>query len=244
MDKNAIRISVITPTGARPEAQIICRTLFERQTILRDSRFDVEWIVVDDSRDVFNWGDRATIVSKPTPSWEDIQENTQGRNLLRGLELSTGEYLAVFEDDDYYSPDYLLKMALTLIESGGDIIGESRAFYYNLKTLRYKELSNQTHASLCQTMFCRSEVSKLERIIKEQRTKFFDIMLWEEAAHAVLFPSSTLATGIKGLPGRGGIGIGHLQNNDWPCDSELAILKSRLGKDIDLYKDLICTTTL
>jgi len=238
---NKLKVSVLTPTGARPEAQAICRKLFERQTILNDPRFTVDWIVVDDGLKVFDWGDRAQVIH-PTPCWEWDKHNTQGRNLLAGLNVADGDYIAVFEDDDFYKPDYLLTMATTLAESNADIIGEARAFYYNVKTRRYRELSNDRHASLCQTMFTKSQKRPLVDIIRSNLTLFFDICLWEDAPHGVLFPRSTLATGIKGLPGRGGVGIGHKENTDWQLDSDLAIITERLGPDIELYKDVLCTT--
>ena len=52
-----------------------------------------------------------------------------------------------------------------------------------------------------------------------------------------LFHDGTLAVGIKGLPGRGGIGAGHSLGFMVNNDSNFVALKSIIGEDAEKYRN-------
>lgn len=229
-----MKLSVITPTGDRPEAFRLCELWMSRQTRKPD-----EWIVIDDG-----WApieaefSIATQVIRPRELWS--KENTQAKNLLIGLAAATGDVIAFIEDDDFYHPDYLLHLS-HVIEVGADIVGETRSLYYHLPTRQYLRNENMEHASLCQTMISRRMAGCFADLLQYNHS-FYDCLLWQTANvrrngwKGVLEASRDLCVGIKGMPGRKGIGSGHRPNAQyWHSDPELKTLIELLGEDARHY---------
>lgn len=71
---------------------------------------------------------------------------------------------------------------------------------------------------------------------------YFDMELWKavqaKRVPNILIANSSIAIGMKGLPGRGGLGVGHVRK-DYYLDSDLAKLREWLGEDSDLYTGFI-----
>lgn len=236
-------VCCLTPTGDRPEAFALCTRYVLRQTFT-----DFEWVVVDDgaspieiTAEIEDAAIPITVVrAKPIPN------NSLGRNLLIGLEHCVQtQYIAFIEDDDYYgstwladSMDYLATNPLV------ELYGEARAKYYHIGLNYYVQLTNKRHASLCQTIVRRNLVPMLKNIFRDEHlAPFFDMPLWalavagsKEKYHLVA--ESENVVGIKGMPGRHGIGVGHRVDYDgWNYDDEnLSILKSWIGDDYMLYQ--------
>lgn len=227
-------LTLLTATGARPEAWAICQKLM----LAQDYAGPVHWIIVDDgpapqpsSFQREGWG--VTVV-RPCPKWQPGQ-NTQARNLLVGLELVPSDArLVVIEDDDAYAPDWLSMVSRELEHA--ELVGESHARYYNVATRRYRQLSNAQHASLCSTAMHGSAIDAFRRAC-ERKPKFIDIDLWNSHSSR---PSRKLfgghrVVGIKGLPGRGGIGIGHRKDFYGKPDDSMRILREWVGDNAELY---------
>jgi len=239
MDKNII---LITPTGGRQIQINICKQLMQQQTYPGK----VVWIIIDDCipptaeiPDDFkeNW----TIIKKyPIPSWQNGQ-NTQARNISVGINTLLANYkeeeiegIFIIEDDDYYKPIYLERMMLRL--NGFDIAGETNTIYYNVYYRTAVTNPNLRHASLFQTAF----TCKVIPLVKNSYPhRFMDCRIWENAENKNLFQEGNLAIGIKGLPGRPGIGAGHSRwsNN---IDINLNYLKSLIGEDAKIYERYYC----
>ena len=225
-------LTILTVTGARPEAWAICQRLM----LAQDYAGPVHWIVVDDgpepqeqplTRD--HWD---VSVIRPYPRWQPGQ-NTQARNLLAGLELvPTDARLVVIEDDDAYAPDWLSTVARELDHA--ELVGESHARYYNIAKRRYRQLSNANHASLCSTAMRGAAISAFRRAC-ESNQKFIDIELWASHPSRKLF-SGHRVVGIKGLPGRGGIGMGHRNDFSGKSDHDFRILREWVGESAALYE--------
>lgn len=232
-------ISLITPTGARPEAFKLCKQWMIKQTI----REPIEWIIVDDCEpqtvgfhidEAMCFQNRVHLI-RPRPYWEP-GENTQERNMLAAIERCSGDKIFIIEDDDYYSPQYLELMSIML--DSVELIGECGARYYHIPSRSYKFQRNHFHASLCQTALKRSLLPLLVEACQSGE-KFFDIYLWHEArkreVSARLLLGSNLSVGIKGLPGRGGIGVGHTPQG-FVSDSDLGVLRGWLSDDWIYYR--------
>ncbi len=227
-------LTLLTATGARPEAWAICERLMLRQ----DYAGPVHWIIVDDGPMAqpvtFKRKGWTLQVIRPLPEWKPGQ-NTQARNLLAGLrDVDCRDRLVIIEDDDHYAPDWLriADAALTAAE----LVGEFRARYYNIRLRRARQLSNTAHASLCSTAM-RGEAIEAFRHACESGTKFIDLKLWHHHGSRYLFGGNRVC-GIKGLPGRGGIGMGHAADFAGTADPDGRILRDWVGDDASLYLSL------
>lgn len=219
-------LTLLTATGARPEAWAICERLMARQ----DYTGPVRWVIVDDGPVAqpvaFQRAGWTLEVVRPQPYWDG--GNTQARNLLAGLaKIHDDERVVVIEDDDWYSPRWLSKVAGWL--DVADLVGETRARYFNLKTGCGRLLANTDRSSLCSTaMKGPGLVAFREAVARKDR--FIDMHLWRTFAGSKLLRDSRLTVGIKGMPGRGGIGCGH--DRDF---GQKLNLRDLIGEDAVIY---------
>jgi hypothetical protein len=224
-------LKLLTTTGARPEAFKLCQQWMSRQTYSGP----VHWIIVDDGevpQEISIKKDNWTIeVIRPTPYWK-VGDNTQARNLTVGLEvISDKDRLVIIEDDDWYAADWLTTVDEYLDKA--DLVGESNALYYNIKTLRYAYMQNFAHASLCATGLKGKALTALKEAVKE-KNKFIDLDLWKQELKKYLFTGDRVI-GIKGLPGRQGIGSGHKDTFARTVDHNYKLLKQKIGQDYIFY---------
>ena len=225
-------LTLLTATGARPKAWAICELWMARQTY----RGDVRWIIVDDGEqaqpinfDKKNW---TLEVVRPNPFWQEGM-NTQARNLRAGMDLiNPNEKVVFIEDDDWYAADWL-ETVDELLEKA-ELVGESHARYYNLPQKSYRQMQNATHSSLCSTAI-RGQALDTFRSVCRASVKFIDVLLWQAHSNNHLF-SGEGVLGIKGMEGRGGIGVGHAKEFRGSKDVGGKILRSWIGDDALVYK--------
>jgi hypothetical protein len=227
-------IVLITPTGSRPKQFELCMQWMKVQTY----KGKVCWIVIDDCFPVTtskldNFKDNWFIVKKyPKPIWKK-GDNTQSRNLKVGIDivkvLPDVEAIFIIEDDDYYKPEYLQEMINRL--KGFSLAGETKTVYYNLVSRSFKVNDNTGHSSLFQTCFTKSILPIFESCLT---SSFIDIRLFKKVQNANLFEAGKLSIGMKGLPGRTGIGNGHRMKNGI-SDPDGEKLKELLGDDAKYY---------
>ena len=222
-------LTVLTPTGERPEAFELCQRMMARQTY----NGPVIWIVVDDGRTPSGvWLKRAkwnVEIIRPEPLWAPGQ-NTQGRNLLAGLaRVGPDTVLTIVEDDDYYAPEWLQWVADHSREA--ELIGEGDAIYYNVRRRKYRRLSNTEHASLRCTAI-RGAAIETFRDVLAVPYRYYDLRLWAQHKDRKVF-ERRLTVGMKALPGRAGIALGHDgKGND---DKDGTQLRALIGDDADWY---------
>lgn len=200
-------LTLLTVTGERPQAFALCERWMAAQTYTGQ----VRWVIVDDGRTAqeINFEPQRGIwhveVYRPDPPWQPGQ-NTQARNLLAGLSvIKNSERLVIIEDDDYYAPGWLETVDKQLDKA--QLVGETNARYYNVGKRIGKEMQNKTHSSLCSTAM-RDQAIETFRSVCRPKIQFIDILLWQAHSDCHLFPGHQVV-GIKGLPGRQGIGMGH-----------------------------------
>lgn len=224
-------LTLLTATGARPQAWALC----ERWMAAQDYAGLVRWIVVDDGLEpqpvTFQRFDWSVEVIRPTPAWRPGQ-NTQARNLLAGLAHCTvHDRVVCIEDDDYYAPDWLTHVAAKL--ELAELVGEPMARYYNLRTRQGRQLNNTGHASLCSTALRGRAIDGLRKVCQSHQ-KFIDLELWKRWPDKHLFDGHRVV-GIKGLPGRGGIGAGHKVGFRGRHDRDGSLLRTWVGEDARHY---------
>lgn len=225
-------LTLLTATGCRPEAWAKCEQMALRQT------YDgpVHWIIVDDGEEAqpvtFKRDKWSLSIIRPNPKWKP-GNNTQARNLKEGLRLvKPTDKLVIWEDDDAYHPQWLERVDEWLNKA--ELVGEAPARYYNIQTKQAKKLNNRQHASLCCTAMMGFAIESFKKELKPN-VQFIDINLWKNyKGKKALYPTQ-LVTGIKGLPGRNGIGMGHKKEFSGILDADGAILKEWLGSNINLY---------
>jgi len=220
-------ITLITCTGGRPEAFALCERWMSRQTL--DA--DMQWIVVDDC-DPATPANRGQIILRPQPRWEP-GTLTLARNLAAALTMARGDKIIFIEDDDWYGPTYLADMSARL--DGVPLAGEIPARYYHVPERRYFEVGNAHHASLCQTGIRGDMVPALLSACQAE-SKFLDLLLWQKFGKKGRLEVGSGSVGIKGMPGRPGIGVGHRSSGSrWKADPSGEGLRSWIGLDAVAY---------
>jgi len=240
-------ITLITPTGQRPEALALCQRYVERQ------QYDgcIQWIVVDDGWKTspltpprVDWNGHTYLYRigfiRPTPVYS-CGQNTQARNLLAAIPEIEYDKILFFEDDDWYSPNYVAAMSKLLDDH--QIVGEIPARYYHMPTCGARVLGNLQHASLAQSGIRSSMLPLLKAVCETHTTEFIDLRLWEYAKQqniSMCLQNGARHVGIKGMPGREGIGIGHHAQAGWYTpDPNQTTLRAWIGDDVQLYQPFI-----
>jgi hypothetical protein len=224
-------LTLLTPTGSRPQAWAQCQRWMQRQTYTGP----VHWVVIDDGeqpQDVAFERDGWTVeVVRRKPHWQHGQ-NTQAANLLAGLDfVHPQDWLAIIEDDDAYLPNYLSTVTAWL--QFAELVGETHARYYNVPQRRYRQLTNSRHASLCSTALRGPAIAALRNLC-QPGVQYIDVNLWSSYTGSKGLHKTQHTVGMKGLPGRGGIGMGHKKDFQGFPDQKGSVLKQWIG---DFSKD-------
>lgn len=221
-------LTLLTATGMRPEAWAICERLMMAQTYQGKAR----WIIVDDGEKqqpiTFERDGWTLEVIRPEPFWK-LGENTQARNLMIGLaHIRPDDKLVICEDDDLYLPGYLADVDKWLDRA--DLVGEPMARYFNVATGIGKQLTNKAHCSLCSTAVKGAGIKALCQAVLKNK-KFIDMELWRTFKGTKYISNTRHVVGIKGLPGRDGIGCGHrMQGNP-----NKGMLRQWIGGSSEIY---------
>lgn len=231
-------VTLITPTGWRKKVFALCETFVKRQTY----KGELQWIVVSDDK-----------IEDPTPCTMGQQYiqcpliwrpgiNTQRYNFAAAIPHVKGDVVFIWEDDDYFKPEYI-EVMLDFIKYA-DLCGECDVTYYNLARKGFRQMSNTLHASLTSTAFKKSYLGHFENAVHSGNT-YMDLALWGAAKKkghkGLLFSGMNLCVGMKGLPGRSGIGFGHnAPEEEFTADPHLVKLKELIGEtDAQSYINLL-----
>lgn len=223
-----MKISVVTPTCDRPVGMALCERFMARQTRAPD-----EWIVADGGQTPARctMGQTHVIDSRPPGPVNFAQ------NLLNGVDRATGELIVFAEDDDWLAPTHLETLA-EVAERGYRLIGTEDVQRYHNVAHRCYRLMNNVGASLCQTAIRRELVPLFRRTVQDcmcRGSYGIDTTFWRAARNDWSFTHRMTVVGIKGLPGRVGLGVGHRPDARWTPDPDLAQLRAWIGEDADLY---------
>jgi len=150
----------------------------------------------------------------------------------------------ILEDDEYYAPTYVEEMTRRLVQH--EVVGIKGARYYHIVSGGYMVMGGGWHASLAETAFRSSYLPELNVLADNGAfPTLLDVIMWRRlrtSDRTLLFSDSDqpLYCGIKGLPGRPGIGIGHRTASYHLVDtSDRAILKRWVPKDYQVYLDIL-----
>lgn len=229
--------TVITPTGDRQRVFQLCQLFMDRQTVKPN-----QWIIIDDG-----------VVPTIPPTFDFVKyirrvvkshepKHTLSVQMLEALKYVANDIIFIMEDDDYYFSNYFEKM-LTLFNTDPplvELVGQGQAFYYNFYFQKYHTHNNIYHASWCQTGFRRTLIPTINVLCRKSTDSFIDMRVWKcPVKKFLLLNSLPLCIGMKGLPGRAGIGSGHTRVKSFLCDTDFQYIKKFIGNDINLYMELL-----
>jgi hypothetical protein len=224
-------IYIITPTGGREEGLRLLAGYLNAQTYAGP----ITWVVVDDCDPVTEIPPMrpgiAVVSVVPDWTWKP-GDNTQSRCMAEALaHCQDDAVVVVMEDDDAYLPGHIENVVGAL--GSANLVGERVSTYYNVATRRWRLLPGRYHASLC-SVACKGSALAMLREICAVGSRTIDMDLWKRYRGPSKLLETRNVVGIKGLPGRAGIGVGHRQTFGDP-DPEGAVLKKLLGPMADQY---------
>ena len=236
-------VSLITATGDRPRALDLCAEWMHRQT------WDggVEWIIVDDGQEPYvpeyrrvGWWVRHIKRKHTGPGLESFLGN-----VTAGVQSVTGDVVLFIEDDDWYAPEHIEEMVARLEKH--EAVGNNLQRYYRLPKRSYLEKQNGANvACLCQTGLRAEHAPLILDSVAEcrQRGRFHvDVGFWARVRDSGLrrdvYLERPTTVGMKGLPGRSGLGLGHQGAGfgpyRWKDDQGAVKLREWVGDDAGLY---------
>ncbi len=226
------RISVVTPTADQPLGIRLAELYMQRQTIQ-----PYEWIVADDGEQ------HAVLTLNQTHiKLERIYSGGQSlaNNLLTGLTDATGDVIVIWEHDDWYAPNHLETCLKYLAKA--DVVGADLQRYYNLPYKKHITMLNKGSA-LCNTALS----TDLLEMLKDAALSAFDSqsygidrLFWDSVPKVrQKIHQDYTVVGMKGLPGRPGLGMGHRpqvsKDRRWCHDPGYVQLKAWVGDDSQQY---------
>jgi hypothetical protein len=220
-------ITLITPTGDRPEVFELCRKWIRFQTKQPD-----QWIVVDDGYTPMP-EELRTGVEYVRREPKEGEGHTLTLNLKMAVPLIKGDKILIIEDDDWYGPNYIETMDRFLSKSA--LVGECFARYYHVPTMRHRRIGNNKHASLCQTGFTKALLPYFVKCLEGD--PYVDARFWAMCGNQGHVFSDTedklhLQCSMKGLKGRKGIGTGHDESARYYLpDNHIANLIAWVGEE-------------
>ena len=223
-------VTLITLTGDRQLAFSRCEFYVERMLInVKNKELSVQWLVIDD-------GKIATVTSnryedflqyiRREPSHKKIKSFLN--NLQAALPLIKYNKILIIEDDDWYHPGYI-QIYIDRLQNY-DLVGEGPAHYYNIRHHSYRKVANTKRASFCQTGFNSCVIEKLF-VSSMKQSSFVDARLWSKDCKKFIWQDKPHCIGMKSLPGRPGIGIGHRPNKYFIKDPDFKKLIKWVGKE-------------
>lgn len=212
-------LTLITPTGLRPDAFRLCEEWIRRQTYSKP----YQWIVVDDGQIPTHTTLGQTYIRR-----QPREAHTLPDNLRAAIPHVRGEKILFIEDDEWYHPEYLEKMAGWLQDA--DKVGAGFARYYWPRLARYREFPAHQHASLCRTGIRRSLLGDLAAACRVDDPSV-DLRLWQKPGQR--HDLELLVVGMKQMPGRKSGGGDPASGQ---ADPDLKVLRKWIGEDARHYE--------
>lgn len=217
-------VTLITPTGDRQTCIQRAEFYIQRQTY----QGPLQWLVADNGKTKTKVTLGQEYIKNPN---KDCSLNINIRSMLLRIRYN---HVLIIEDDDWYSPEYI-KTYLARLRNY-QLVGEC-ARYYNVAKCMYRIWENSKHSSFCQTGL-RSEILDKLYVCSLNPSPFIDKRLWVKDAKKFVFQDKVNCVGIKGMPGRTGIGMGHRPDaKRFKTDKDWKELENWIGKeDTEFYK--------
>lgn len=215
-----MKIGIIIPTrGDRPALLVNCLRQLKAQTIQPDIIEIIDYAPRSNEKDI-------------TQRYREGYERLRKKNL---------HVIALIEDDDYYSPQYLETMIVEWLKAGRpDLFGTTYTIYYNINFKAWLTFYHNTRSSAMSTLI----VPDMNFKWCPDHEPYFDIHIWKEIKNRKLFtPSKHICLGIKhgeGICG-GQFHVDRQERYENP-DPEMKFLRENMdGESFEFYSSCIKT---
>ena len=226
------KIGVITPTADQPMGIRLAETYMARQTVQPDV-----WVVVDD-------GDKYASLTMGQDHIRRTRDGEGGislaKNMLAALDFlgASCDVIVIWEHDDWYAPEHITTSINCL--AAADITGSKWQRYYNIKHQVYRVMLN-VGSALCNTAFKTKIRDNLRRACEHaiiNKHYGIDRKFWDSLGNIKKnIHGIDTVVGIKGLPGRPGLGMGHRPTKgSWIEDNGQVVLRHWIGDDAEHYQ--------
>lgn len=225
-------VFLVTPTGGRPDSFSLLAEYLDDQT----HAGPLTWLVCDDvdpATPLPNMREGINCeVIRPDWRWRPGDASTQARSLAALLgRVPTDASLVIAEDDDVYLPDHVETMLAGL--ETAELVGQRVSLYYNVASRRHRALRGIHHASLGATALRGAALDTL-RAVCARGSRRIDMDLWTEFTGTARLVDTRTVVGIKGMPGRPGIGVGH-RDTFGDIDPTGTVLRHWIAARADAY---------
>lgn len=227
-----MRITLITPTADQPIGIRLLEKYVQRQTVKYD-----QWIIADDGVEsaTLTMGQTHLIRKRRHEGGASLVAN-----VLAMIPEIKGDIIIILEHDDYYSADHIAVCIEQLRRKNIMAVGSQWQRYYNLQVRKWIQLRN-IGSALCNTAFKKDVLLNLQRAAESAfRKKSYgvDRFFWESIPQSQWgVHQINTVVGMKGLPGRKGLGVGHRpdKRRHWRHDPNGEQLKRWVGSDAAEY---------
>jgi spore maturation protein CgeB len=121
-----------------PKATIVSSTqrdefmdeLFESIQHQTYPNLEVVIILNKNSMDIKKWENKFNTLNRDVKVIQVDEEHSLGHCLNIAIENSNGEIISKFDDDDYYAPNYLTDMIISMDYANADLVGKSSHYIY------------------------------------------------------------------------------------------------------------------
>lgn len=242
-------VTLFTCTGGRQQTFSKLEEYVERQT-LRPKR----WVIVDDVEEATEVRphlnpDVDISLIRRAPFWKP-GEMTYHKNFLQGLKYIDGGkwpgWVVMFEDDDWYHPEYLehyIPLFETLKDDGILMGGEFANIYYHVGLRHWKRVGMAArNATMAATFFHMDLIPTIRQLLGSYTGLSLDLQMFHNIPQNQWRVYDTdYVVGIKGTPATrsGGTyshGVNHVARAGWKPDMELEKLKEWIGDDVSFYE--------
>ena len=209
----ACKVSIITPTPGRPTLALT-KDWVQHQAYAGE----YEWIIAtsgDVPEEVEPWATVIKTDGKFRGKPADLYANTKA-----ALAAATGDVVVVFEDDDYYAPDWISRCAMA-IEGGAVLVGQQTSHHYFVPAQRMRSYRWKDRASWAATAFARTPemVERVNEICRRGRGLSPDIDLWRLTQKALAKNELLDCNSVFQMKGVcPGLGMGHQPRRYYQCE--------------------------
>jgi len=237
-----VKITLVTPTADQPLGIQFLEKYVARQTVQPD-----QWIIADDGviPAVTTMGQTHLVRPRAYEGARSLHMNF--RAMMDQITDHRDDHaIIVMEHDDWYAPNHIERCVNGLQKHA--LYGSSKLHYFNVEHRVWCVMQNKAPA-LHDTSFRASFIPEVYHAIDEayrRDTKDLDRCIWLRQYRTLNcgFTADVKRSmvGIKGLPGRKGLGIGHFVEQNprlWRHDPIMAKLSSWISHaDAQGYADV------
>lgn len=133
VEKQLIKVPKVTIVTSTQRNEFMMN-LYENIKHQAYSNFEVIVVLNKNDMDKNKWEKQFSQLEQQVKVIQLDEKISLGHCLNEAISMSSGEVIAKFDDDDYYAPNYLTDMIISMDYSNADIVGKSAHYVYLEKT--------------------------------------------------------------------------------------------------------------